>query len=65
VGSPATVTEKLQQLQHDTGGFGTLLVVLYDFTGEQQRWEESLRLLVEEVAPMVSGPMTETDLAPS
>ena len=57
VGSPATVTEKLQQLQHDTGGFGTLLVVLYDFSGEQQRWEESLRLLVEEVAPKVTGPI--------
>jgi len=57
VGSPATVTEKLQQLQQDTGGFGTLLVVLYDFSSEQERWEESLRLLVEEVAPKVSGPI--------
>jgi len=57
VGSPATVTEKLQQLQHDTGGFGALLVVLYDFSGEQERWEESLRLLVEEVAPKVAGPI--------
>jgi alkanesulfonate monooxygenase SsuD/methylene tetrahydromethanopterin reductase-like flavin-dependent oxidoreductase (luciferase family) len=56
VGSPATVTEKLQQLQHDTGGFGTLLVVLYDFSGEQERWEASLRMLVEEVAPKVLGP---------
>jgi alkanesulfonate monooxygenase SsuD/methylene tetrahydromethanopterin reductase-like flavin-dependent oxidoreductase (luciferase family) len=57
VGSPATVTEKLEQLQHDTGGFGALLVVLYDFSGEQERWEESLRLLVEEVAPKVAGPI--------
>jgi hypothetical protein len=32
-------------------------VVLYDFSGEQQRWEESLRLLVEEVAPKVAGPI--------
>ena len=57
VGSPSTVTEKLQQLQHDTGGFGALLVVHYDFGGEQERWEESLRLLVEEVAPKVAGPI--------
>jgi len=56
VGSPATVTEKLQQLQHETGGFGTLLVVLYDMSGEQERWEESLRLLAEEVAPKIAGP---------
>jgi alkanesulfonate monooxygenase SsuD/methylene tetrahydromethanopterin reductase-like flavin-dependent oxidoreductase (luciferase family) len=51
VGSSATVTEKLAQLQYDTGGFGGLLVMLYDFSSEQQAWEESLHRLVEDVLP--------------
>jgi len=51
VGSAATVTEKLQKLQHDTGGFGGLLVMIYDFSTEQEQWEESLHRLVEDVLP--------------
>ena len=51
VGSAATVTEKLQKLQHDTGGFGGLLVMIYDFSTEQEQWEESLQRLVQDVLP--------------
>jgi alkanesulfonate monooxygenase SsuD/methylene tetrahydromethanopterin reductase-like flavin-dependent oxidoreductase (luciferase family) len=51
VGSPATVREKIEQLQHDTGGFGGMLVMIYDFADEQQAWENSLDLLVHEVMP--------------
>ena len=51
VGSSRTVTEKLAQLQHDTGGFGGLLVMIYDFSTEQGAWEESLHRLVEDVLP--------------
>jgi alkanesulfonate monooxygenase SsuD/methylene tetrahydromethanopterin reductase-like flavin-dependent oxidoreductase (luciferase family) len=51
VGSPATVVEKLAGLHEATGGFGTLLVMIYDFSTEQAWWEESLQLLVEEVMP--------------
>ena len=51
VGSPATVIEKMQRLQHDTGGFGGLLVMVYDFHREQSWWEESLELLVHAVMP--------------
>jgi len=54
VGSAATVTEKLAKLQHDTGGFGGLLVMIYDFSTEQQQWEESLHRLVEDVLPNFS-----------
>ena len=51
VGSPDTVSEKIQKLQQDTGGFGGMLVMLYDFSGEQQAWEHSLELLTKEVMP--------------
>jgi alkanesulfonate monooxygenase SsuD/methylene tetrahydromethanopterin reductase-like flavin-dependent oxidoreductase (luciferase family) len=51
VGSPATVIEKLQRLQQDTGGFGGLLVMMYDATGEQSWWDESLELLAHAVMP--------------
>ena len=53
VGSAATVTEKLAKLQHDTGGFGGLLVMGYDFSAEQEAWEESLHRLIEDVLPNV------------
>jgi alkanesulfonate monooxygenase SsuD/methylene tetrahydromethanopterin reductase-like flavin-dependent oxidoreductase (luciferase family) len=51
VGSPRTVSEKIAALQRATGGFGCLLIMLYDFSTEPDWWEESLRLLVEEVLP--------------
>ena len=51
VGSPATVVDKIGALQQATGGFGGMLVMLYDFSTEPEWWEESLRLLVQEVLP--------------
>jgi alkanesulfonate monooxygenase SsuD/methylene tetrahydromethanopterin reductase-like flavin-dependent oxidoreductase (luciferase family) len=51
VGSPATVREKLAGLQRATGGFGGLLVMVYDFSTEPEWWAESLSLLVGEVMP--------------
>lgn len=51
VGSPSTVVDKIGALQQDTGGFGGLLVMLYDFSTEPEWWDESLHLLVEEVMP--------------
>jgi len=59
VGSPETVTEKVNQLQEDTGGFGTLLPVKYDWgTIEDPRahaaaYRRNLELLATEVAPNV------------
>lgn len=35
----STLIDKLGQLQHDTGGFGGLLVMIYDFSTEQGAWE--------------------------
>ena len=51
VGSPQTVVDKIGRLQRQTGGFGTILVMLYDFADERGAWEESLHRLVEEVLP--------------
>ena len=51
VGSPQTVANRILDLQKRTGGFGHLLIVSYDATGEQESWERSLRLLMDEVAP--------------
>jgi alkanesulfonate monooxygenase SsuD/methylene tetrahydromethanopterin reductase-like flavin-dependent oxidoreductase (luciferase family) len=56
VGSPDTVTEKLQRLQEELGGFGTLLVLGMDYSDRPEVWNESMRLLVEEVAPRIAMP---------
>lgn len=47
----STLIDKLGQLRHDTGGFGGLLVMIYDFSTEQGAWEESPNRLVEDVLP--------------
>ena len=56
VGSPETVAGRIQDLQEQTGGFGRLLIVSYDSSGEQAAWDRSLRLLVDEVLPLCQEP---------
>ena len=56
VGSVETVTAKLQQFQEESGGFGTLMPYSYDYSDAPEAWNESLRLLAQEVAPKVSLP---------
>ena len=51
VGSPATVTKRIQTLQDGTGGFGRLLIVSYDASEEREFWDRSLRLLMDQVQP--------------
>jgi alkanesulfonate monooxygenase SsuD/methylene tetrahydromethanopterin reductase-like flavin-dependent oxidoreductase (luciferase family) len=51
IGSPETVTNKLRKLYKDIGGFGCLLVLVYDHWQNQEGWEKSTRLLAEEVMP--------------
>ena len=48
---PSSVADKIGELQHTTGGFGSVLVVVYDFSSEQEAWDESLDLLIHEVLP--------------
>lgn len=51
VGSPRTVAAKLAEMQHDSGGFGTLLVINFDFMDEYTAWSASQQALMEEVLP--------------
>ena len=51
VGSPQTVADKIMALYEHTGGFGHLTMVSYDSAEEKESWEQSLRLMIEEVLP--------------
>jgi alkanesulfonate monooxygenase SsuD/methylene tetrahydromethanopterin reductase-like flavin-dependent oxidoreductase (luciferase family) len=55
VGSPATVAQKIEHLYEVSGGFGTLLMLVYDHCQQQAGWERSTRLLATEVLPKVAG----------
>ncbi len=55
VGSPRTVSRKLDELQEASGGFGVLLATSYDATGERDAWRRSLSLLCEDVLPRCNG----------
>ena len=54
VGSPATVAEKLEKVYHEVGGFGSLLVFGFDYSENPGAWQNSLRLLSQEVLPKVA-----------
>src|SRR5262249_61122067 len=51
VGSPATVTEKIEQIWQEVGGFGVLLVFGFDYKHKGEAWQRSLHLLKHEVLP--------------
>lgn len=51
VGSPRTVASKLAEMEEESGGFGTLLVINFDFMDEYAAWSASQQALVEEVLP--------------
>jgi alkanesulfonate monooxygenase SsuD/methylene tetrahydromethanopterin reductase-like flavin-dependent oxidoreductase (luciferase family) len=51
VGSSATVTEKIEQIWQEVGGFGTLLVFGFDDKHKPEAWHHSLQLLKHEVLP--------------
>ena len=54
VGSPDDVTEKLQKLSDDVGGFGTVLAMGHEWHPED-KWRRSMGLLAEEVRPRLNG----------
>jgi alkanesulfonate monooxygenase SsuD/methylene tetrahydromethanopterin reductase-like flavin-dependent oxidoreductase (luciferase family) len=54
VGSPRTVRQKLADMYGESGGFGTLLVLTFDFQDEHEAWAESQQALIEEVMPAFS-----------
>jgi alkanesulfonate monooxygenase SsuD/methylene tetrahydromethanopterin reductase-like flavin-dependent oxidoreductase (luciferase family) len=51
VGSPRTVRQKLADMYGESGGFGTMLVLTFDFSEEHEAWETSQRMLIDEVLP--------------
>jgi alkanesulfonate monooxygenase SsuD/methylene tetrahydromethanopterin reductase-like flavin-dependent oxidoreductase (luciferase family) len=51
VGSPRTVRQRLADMYGEAGGFGTLLVLTFDYQDEHEAWAASQRLLIEEVMP--------------
>jgi alkanesulfonate monooxygenase SsuD/methylene tetrahydromethanopterin reductase-like flavin-dependent oxidoreductase (luciferase family) len=51
VGSPATVTERLQAIYEEVGGFGTLLLFCFDYVENPKAWRHSMELLAREVMP--------------
>ena len=50
VGDPDAVAEKLDRLQGDVGGFGTLLVIAHEWE-PREAWGRSMTLLTERVLP--------------
>jgi len=53
VGDPSECADKIQHLHEESGGFGTLLSIATD--ADDAGWDhESLRLLMEDVAPRVA-----------
>ena len=54
VGSPETVARKIERVYNDVGGFGQLLVFGFDYVENPRAWENSLRLIAEEVKPRVA-----------
>ena len=54
VGSPDDVTEQLQTLSEDVGGFGVLLVMGHEWEPKEP-WLNSMRLLKEEVLPRLTS----------
>lgn len=54
VGDPDQVTEGVQQLERDTGGMGSLVVIAGGFA-RQHRWENSMELFARYVMPNVHG----------
>src|SRR5438445_741311 len=53
IGSPQTVVQRLEQVFDEVGGFGTLLLFCFDYSGNSDAWYNSMRLLAEEVMPKV------------
>jgi len=59
IGSPETVSEKIEQWFDDLGGdFGHLLIYSHDYLDDPKPWEESMRRLASEVAPELNRTLT-------
>jgi hypothetical protein len=48
------VAERLEQVYHELGGFGCLLLFCFDYRENPQVWHNSMTLLAKEVMPRLS-----------
>jgi alkanesulfonate monooxygenase SsuD/methylene tetrahydromethanopterin reductase-like flavin-dependent oxidoreductase (luciferase family) len=55
VGAPDTVAERIRETHETVGGFGVLMVNVYDYAGQPEAWRRSMELLQAEVMPRVAG----------
>jgi alkanesulfonate monooxygenase SsuD/methylene tetrahydromethanopterin reductase-like flavin-dependent oxidoreductase (luciferase family) len=51
VGSVRTVTQKLEEMYKQVGGFGTLLMLGFDYADDPEPWMKSMHLMATEVMP--------------
>ncbi len=52
VGSAESVARRLATIHAHTGGYGGVLMLAYDWEGENRaQWQHSMRLLAEQVMP--------------
>ncbi|MBV9358088.1 MAG: LLM class flavin-dependent oxidoreductase [Chloroflexi bacterium] len=64
VGSPETVARRLATIYEHTGGYGGVLMLAYDWEGEnREQWRHSMRLLAQEVMPRLAQLVQQTALA--
>lgn len=54
VGSPDTVTEKIERFNEQLGGFGRLITFAFDYSDDPEPYRRSFELLGQEVAPRVA-----------
>jgi len=55
-GSPETVTQKINDWQGSTCGFGTMLIYSHDYLDDSKLWDEFMRRLAQQVAPKITVP---------
>jgi alkanesulfonate monooxygenase SsuD/methylene tetrahydromethanopterin reductase-like flavin-dependent oxidoreductase (luciferase family) len=58
VGSVGTVADKLTNMYKDLGGFGTLIILCFDYKENPEAWRRSMELLAREVKPRVVESLT-------
>jgi len=54
VGSPRTVATRLEQVYHELGGFGCILLFCFDYADNAEAWHQSMELLAREVMPKLA-----------
>jgi alkanesulfonate monooxygenase SsuD/methylene tetrahydromethanopterin reductase-like flavin-dependent oxidoreductase (luciferase family) len=54
IGSPRTVATRLEEVYHQLGGLGGILLFCFDYADNPQAWRHSMELLAREVMPKLA-----------